>query len=633
VAAGSFLVFAHGTDPGANGGLPAPTATFPFSLGNTMGSLYIGVGPDLIDEVTWDGSTAGAARNLDPAQLDPVDNNDATAWCPATASYGAGDKGSPGAANETCPIVVPPGQCLDGSTLRDLVPPALGDLVISEIMANPTGDDTMREWFEITMLHDADLAGLALGTTPGTVQATLGGNDCRHRTAGTALVLAHSTDPGVNGGLGAVEGTFAFSMGNTSGALFVASGTTVLDQVAWSSSVDGAARSLDPGQLDPTANDTAANWCTATASYGAGGAGSPGQANPACLAANQCLDGGVPRAIVPPGAGDLVISEVLAGQADPATEWFEVTVLNDVDLNGLQLGPTSGSSATTIADVNCRHRTAGTQLVFARGAPAGLPTPEAAFSFTTGTSGAIWIGVPGTPIDGVMWSATTEGVSRNLDPDSLTASANDQDASWCPSTQSWTGGLGSPGAANEQCPAVTPMCLDADGTTMRPIVAPEVGDLLITEVLNNPSGTETHKEWFEVLVNKDVDLVGLSVCSPAATCANSTAFSTTDCQRVTAGTFLVFANGTLAQTGLTQIDYTFTFTLVNSVSTVAVLIGGQLLDSAAWTSSTMDGTSRTLEHSKFDTVGNDTGSNFCNSTNVYNGTDKGTPGADDPSCN
>src|SRR5262249_11775827 len=226
----------------------------------------------------------------------------------------------------------------------------------------------------------------------------------------------------------------------------------------------------------------------------------------------------------------------------------------------------------------------------------------------------------------------TEGVSRNLDPDSLDASANDADAAWCPSTQSWAEGLGSPGAANEQCPAVTPKCLDADGVTMRDIVAPQVGDRLIPEMMNNASGTETHREWFEVLVQKDVDLVGMSVCSPAATCASSTAYSTTDCQRVTAGTYLVFANGTTTQTGLPKVDYAFNFTLVNSASSVAVLIGGQTLDSAPWISSTLDGTSRTLKHSKIDTVGNDTSTNFGNSTNVYSGTDKGTPGMDDPSC-
>src|SRR5262249_17875130 len=278
-------------------------------------------------------------------------------------------------------------------------------------MANPSGDDTTREWFEVTMIHDADLVGLTMGTTAPTVQATLGGNDCRHRTAGTAVVLAHTTDSVANGGLGTVEGTFTFPLANSSGTLFVGVGATVLDQVTWTASTDGAARSLDPDQLDPTANDADAAWCTATASYGAGGAGSPGLPNPACLSANMCLDGGVPRALVSPGAGDLVISEVLAGQANPDDEWFEVTVLHDVDLNGLQLGPTSGSASDTITDMNCRRRTAGSQLVFARGAPAGLPTPEAAFTFTTGASGSIWIGMPGTPIDGVSWTATTEGVS------------------------------------------------------------------------------------------------------------------------------------------------------------------------------------------------------------------------------
>ena len=60
----------------------------------------------------------------------------------------------------TCGIV-PEGQCLvDGTSARDKVPPVLGELVISEFMANPKKvDDTAGEWFEV--FATADVLGLA----------------------------------------------------------------------------------------------------------------------------------------------------------------------------------------------------------------------------------------------------------------------------------------------------------------------------------------------------------------------------------------------------------------------------------------------------------------------------------------
>src|SRR5262249_54842081 len=248
--------------------------------------------------------------------------------CPATQSYGAGDDGSPGAPNEACPIVVPAGKCLDGTTLRDLVVPQPGDLVISEIMPDPNAvADGAGEWFEVTVKKDVDVNGLEAGTTAGTPQMTISDTTCRRRAAGSRLVFAHGTDAGTNGGLPAPEATFTFGLANTGGSLFVGVGGALLDQVTWTSSIEGAARSLDPGKLDPTANDDAAAWCPATTAYGSGDLGTPGAPNPACLAANQCLDNGTPRAIVAPGAGDLVISEVLAGQTDASKDWFEVTVL------------------------------------------------------------------------------------------------------------------------------------------------------------------------------------------------------------------------------------------------------------------------------------------------------------------
>ncbi len=51
----------------------------------------------------WPGKSAGVAYQLAPAATDASSNDSGAAWCLATKSFGAGDKGTPGAANDaTC---------------------------------------------------------------------------------------------------------------------------------------------------------------------------------------------------------------------------------------------------------------------------------------------------------------------------------------------------------------------------------------------------------------------------------------------------------------------------------------------------------------------------------------------------
>src|SRR5262249_51564383 len=154
---------------------------------------------------------------------------------------------------------------------------------------------------------------------------------------------------------------------------------------------EGVARSLDPGKLDATADDDQASWCDATVSYGDGGKGTPGRANPTCppvVPDGMCLDGNVLRATIPPKRGDLVIDEVTPNPravADTDGEWFEVAVQSDVDINGLQIGA-AGAPLLTLTDPHCLRRTAGSFMVFARNADprtnGGLPAVEANFPFS-----------------------------------------------------------------------------------------------------------------------------------------------------------------------------------------------------------------------------------------------------------
>ena len=93
IAAGGRLVLAINADSGANGGVAADY-DYPGSLtlGNGGGELTLTCGGVTIASVSWDGSSPGASWQQAP---------DGT-WCAATATYGDGDKGTPGAPNSAC---------------------------------------------------------------------------------------------------------------------------------------------------------------------------------------------------------------------------------------------------------------------------------------------------------------------------------------------------------------------------------------------------------------------------------------------------------------------------------------------------------------------------------------------------
>ena len=98
--AGSFVLFAHQTDPAINGGLPPVDHQVATSLTNTGGGLSIAIGDTLLHTVSWAlAQKAGKATLLDPdGLLDPLNSvADGPPWCFAA------DAGTPKAANPQCP--------------------------------------------------------------------------------------------------------------------------------------------------------------------------------------------------------------------------------------------------------------------------------------------------------------------------------------------------------------------------------------------------------------------------------------------------------------------------------------------------------------------------------------------------
>jgi hypothetical protein len=294
VRAGSYVVFARSADPAVNGGLPAAAiaGTFRFNLitGSTTapGDVAIVAGTTVVDAVTWTHSTSGAALQLDPDRTDPSANDAESNFCDATEPYGAGDRGTPGAGNAPCALLPGPGTCDDGGRIRAIVPPRPGDLVISEILANPANvagqTDATREWFEVANTGAAafDLNELGVGRI-GAAGAPVQSARCLSVAPRGFAVFARSADPALDGMLPVVHATFKFGLVDTNGDLQIAQGTTVLDAVRWTSVTPGVASQLDPGHLTPTGNDTPGNFCPATAAYGdMTNRGTPGAANRPC---------------------------------------------------------------------------------------------------------------------------------------------------------------------------------------------------------------------------------------------------------------------------------------------------------------------------------------------------------------
>jgi hypothetical protein len=187
IPAGGFVVLGNNADSGTNGGV-----TVDYSYG---GDMFLSNGGDELiledtgsneaDRVEWDGGPAfpdptGASMSLiDPA----LDNNVGANWCTASTSYGDGDQGTPGSAND-CSVVVP-------------------GVVINEIMQNPSAvGDSDGEWFEIYNPTGAavDIDGWTIRDDDFDTHL-INNSGPLLVPAGGYVVLGNNADSGTNGGV------------------------------------------------------------------------------------------------------------------------------------------------------------------------------------------------------------------------------------------------------------------------------------------------------------------------------------------------------------------------------------------------------------------------------------------------
>jgi Lamin Tail Domain len=463
------------------------------AYGDALGALPNGevlvsvrCGERLLDEVRLSAAgRTGTARELDGAlPPDAVANDDEARFCDARTPYAEGALGSPGRANAPCAAAADGGgegtTCteLESGLRRAAVAPAEGDLVVTEVMANPAvAEDASGEWLELHATRTVDLHGVTLGTA-GVVGSALVGEGCMTVREGETALLARRADAAENGGLPRVHATFGQALSNAGGTLALRAGGTVVDALTYGprgTAEAGVAVQLRPGRLTAADNDAADAWCDATAARPGGERGTPGAPNTEC--AGPAPDAGtegcrVPgttlrRAAVTPAPGDLVLNELMANPlgSDVDREYVELFVARSVDLNGLTLANGSTSGRTTLQSDTCLEVAQGSHVLLARRADAalngGLPPPFATFGFSLGNAAA-----PGEPdrvvqllqaatlLDEVRYRDSTEGVAAQLRPERRSPAANDGADAFCTPDEAppyGEGGSGTPGAPNA-CP-------------------------------------------------------------------------------------------------------------------------------------------------------------------------------------
>lgn len=357
--------------------------------------------------------------------------------------------------------------------------------------------------------------------------------------------------------------------------------------------------------------------------------------------------------------GDLVITEVLAdfdaptgsSGADEGREWFEIYNASGgpVELAGLVLE--HGRITDEMPDRHTMRAVtigAGEYLVLGNVLPDLAPAhvdygyANDLDSLYNSDGGKLALRCGTTVVDEAVYDMVEPGKTRALDGGSPPDyQLNDDLANWCEpeevaSFEYEPANFGTPGAANPDCMVVTPGTCDDNGTP-RPTVPPQIGDLVITEVMPSPAAvSDTAGEWIEVLVNRDLDYndLGLDRIDDSS---NPVIQSSATCLHATAGTYLVFAKNAdaLVNGGLEGVDGLFNFALVaGSVAAptgVRLMMGTVELDAMSWTSA-RNGRAIQLDMGLTTPADNDLSTNLCDATATYGAGDFGTPGLANSDC-
>jgi predicted extracellular nuclease len=180
----------------------------------------------------------------------------------------------------------------------DGTPPPFADLMINEIMQNPSAvSDSNGEWFEVHNTTDTgiDIDGWTILDNDFDLHLINNGGPLLV-PAGGYLVLGNNADFATNGGVNVDYQYSGVFLSNSSDELVLLDvGGAEIDRVEWDNGATfpdpiGASMSLKDSALD---NNIGANWCESVTPFGNGDLGTPGNENSCVLVIppfGQCGD-------------------------------------------------------------------------------------------------------------------------------------------------------------------------------------------------------------------------------------------------------------------------------------------------------------------------------------------------------
>jgi cysteine-rich repeat protein len=610
VPAKGYFLLAMSADPAKNGGLPKPGYVYgKVALSATSSVLSLRSGATVIDQLQYDKAwplVTGKSTALDPGALDMAMNDTPTAWCKGQLPYGAGDFGSPGAPNPACANA-------DQDEDKDGVPDLFDNCKSKKNVDQKDGD--------------GDGLGDACDNCPAVANADQA--DANNNEVGNAC-----EPPGCGNGL--------LEMNET----------------------------CDDGNVLP------GDGCS-----------------PVCK----------PEPAVAPGQLVITeILANPKDTTETTSEWLEVynSGATTVEMTGLTL--TRGGAAWLFKSLVPMPIAPGEYKVWGRNADkavnGGAPVDLAygsAISLPNSATLDVKILKDGVLIDEVVgyagkngWLPVGDGMAWQLNG-APNAQANDLPVNWCYATAIYAGSnKGSPGKANpacgagdgdldgkldtaDNCPAkantdqadadkdgVGDACdncaavanpdqadLDGDGVgdaceaAGPPPGSVKEGDLVITELMIDPSLAEPGAEWIEIknVTDKPIDLNGLQLVGKGTEKSSTLNFSLV----IQPGAYLVLSSSLDAtKNGDLKSAWAYGSGLAmnnSSQDIVALQWGGVVIDkvefslgSGGWLKAT--GASLQLADGKTDALSNDLPASWCVSTTAWAGADKGSPGSANAVC-
>jgi len=175
----------------------------------------------------------------------------------------------------------------DSYNFSYIIPPAVGDVIVNEIMQNPSAVyDSNGEYVEFynTTDHDIDINGWTVRDKDYDSFIIDNGGPLII-VSYDYLVMGLNGDPLQNGGYVCDYVYSGMSLGNSSDEVILEYGRTIIDSVYYDNGAtfpdpNGSSMELNPAYMNYIDNDDGANWYEAATPFGDGDNGTPGSANP-----------------------------------------------------------------------------------------------------------------------------------------------------------------------------------------------------------------------------------------------------------------------------------------------------------------------------------------------------------------